>query len=87
MPIPFREFLIDRGIQLIDVPDHEFETMGCNILAVSPRECIMLKGNPETSHVLHQAGVKVSEYQGQEISIKGQGGPTCLTRPLVREPP
>jgi N-dimethylarginine dimethylaminohydrolase len=87
MPIPFREFLIDRGIQLIDVPDHEFETMGCNILAVSPRECIMLKGNPETSHVLQQAGVKVSEYQGQEISIKGQGGPTCLTRPLVREPP
>ncbi|MGC1119649.1 MAG: arginine deiminase family protein [Candidatus Methanofastidiosia archaeon] len=87
MPIPFREFLIERGIQLIDVPDHEFETMGCNILAVAPRKCIMLKGNPKTNHLLQQAGVQVSEYLGQEISIKGQGGPTCLTRPLVREPP
>ncbi|MBU6996120.1 MAG: hypothetical protein HXS41_01090 [Theionarchaea archaeon] len=87
MPIPFREFLMERGIQLIDVPDHEFETMGCNILAVSPRNCIMVKGNPETSHLLQQAGAQVTEYQGQEISAKGQGGPTCLTRPLLREFP
>ncbi|MBU7013718.1 MAG: hypothetical protein HXS52_04395 [Theionarchaea archaeon] len=87
MPIPFREVLIERGIQLIDVPDSEFETMGCNILALAPRRCIMVDGNPETRHLLQQAGVQVSEYRGKEISIKGQGGPTCLTRPLVREPP
>lgn len=85
MPIPFREFLIDRGIQLLEVPETEFETMGCNVLAVAPRECIMLKGNPHTKTLLEQAGAHVWEINGKEISVKGQGGPTCLTRPLVRE--
>ncbi len=85
MPIPFREWLIKRGIQLIEVPDCEFETMGCNVLAVAPRKCIVLKGNPQTRVLLEEAGVEVWEYNGEEISVKGQGGPTCLTRPLVRE--
>ena len=85
MPIPFREWLLNRGIQLIDVPDQEFETMGCNVLTVAPRHCIMLKGNPKTRALLEKAGVTVWEFSGQEISVKGQGGPTCLTRPLVRE--
>lgn len=85
MPIPFREFLVDRGIQLLEVPQNEFETMGCNVLAVAPRECIMLKGNPQTKTLLEQAGARVWEINGKEISVKGQGGPTCLTRPLVRK--
>ncbi len=85
MPISFREFLIEFGIQLIEVPENEFETMGCNVLAVAPRQCIMLKGNPQTKAILEQAGVRVWEMEGNEISVKGQGGPTCLTRPLVRE--
>ncbi|KYK36237.1 MAG: hypothetical protein AYK19_09130 [Theionarchaea archaeon DG-70-1] len=85
MPIPFREFLVDRGIQILEVPENEFETMGCNVLAVAPRECIMLKGNPQTKALLEQAGARVWEINGKEISVKGQGGPTCLTRPLVRE--
>lgn len=85
MPIPFRELLTDRGIQLVEVPESEFETMGCNVLAVAPGECIMLKGNPETKTSLEEAGVKVWEIEGLEISVKGQGGPTCLTRPLIRE--
>ncbi|MBU7029933.1 MAG: hypothetical protein HXS48_23565, partial [Theionarchaea archaeon] len=84
-PIPFREFLVDRGIQILEVPENEFETMGCNVLAVAPRECIMLKGNPQTKALLEQAGARVWEINGKEISVKGQGGPTCLTRPLVRE--
>ena len=85
MPIPLREFLINRGIDLVDVPDSEFETMGCNVLAVGPRQCIMLEGNPQTKALLEQKGVEVWEFTGQEISVKGQGGPTCLTRPLIRE--
>jgi len=84
MPVPFREWLIRRGIKLVEVPDTEFETMGCNVLAVGPRKCIMLSGNPRTRHLLEEEGVEIWEYEGEEISKKGAGGPTCLTRPLWR---
>jgi N-dimethylarginine dimethylaminohydrolase len=84
MPIPFREWLIGRGIALIEVPDEEFDSMGCNVLALAPRRCLMLEGNPRTRAALQQAGATVIEYDGMEISAKGQGGPTCLTRPLLR---
>ncbi len=84
MPVPFREWLIHRGIKLIEVSDTEFETMGCNVLAISPRKCIVLKGNPRTKEMLEQEGAEVWEYEGKEISQKGAGGPTCLTRPLWR---
>jgi N-dimethylarginine dimethylaminohydrolase len=85
MPIPFRSWLLSHGYTLIDVPDSEFNTMACNILAVGPRKCVMLAGNPETQALLIRNGVKVWTYDGSEISIKGAGGPTCLTRPLLRE--
>ena len=84
MPVPFREILLSRGIELIEVPDSEFMTMGCNVLAVAPRKCVMLNGNPQTRTRLERAGVGVHEFKGQEICIKGGGGPTCLTRPIVR---
>lgn len=85
MPIKFRNQLIDRGFQFVEVPDEEFESMGCNVLALSPRACLMVKGNPATEARLKSAGCKVITYQGQEISVKGGGGPTCLTRPMLRE--
>jgi arginine deiminase len=85
MPVLFREWLQRRSIQLLDVPDSEFETMACNILAVSPKKCIMISGNPQTKKMLEDKDVEVWEYGGEEISIKGAGGPTCLTRPLLRE--
>ena len=84
MPIKFRNELLKRGFQLIEVPDTEFESMGCNILAISPRNCVMVEGNPITKSLLQRAGCKVTKYKGNEISVKGGGGPTCLTRPLVR---
>lgn len=84
MPIPFREALLAREIELIEVPDSEFATMGCNVLAVAPRKCIMLAGNPITNSRLEKAGVEVHEFVGAEISLKGGGGPTCLTRPILR---
>lgn len=85
MPVSFREELLDRNIQLVEVPDTEFTTMGCNVLSVAPRKCIMLDGNFRTKALLEEAGARIWVYKGQEISVKGQGGPTCLTRPLVRE--
>jgi N-dimethylarginine dimethylaminohydrolase len=85
LPVPFRERLRARGIELIEVPDEEFDSMGTNVLALAPRKCLMLRGNPHTRAGLERAGADVLEYDGQEISVKGAGGPTCLTRPLRRE--
>jgi len=84
MPIAFRENLLDRGYSLIEVPDEEFDSMGCNVLAIAPRELVMVKGNPRTKAHLERAGCKVTEFDGAEISVKGGGGPTCLTRPMER---
>jgi N-dimethylarginine dimethylaminohydrolase len=85
LPIPFREMLLEREIHLIDIPDEEFATQGCNVLALRPRLCLMLEGNPTTKRRLETAGCQVLTYRGDEISVKGSGGPTCLTRPLWRE--
>ncbi len=84
MPVPFRQYLLSRGIRLIEVPDAEYDSMACNVLTVAPRKCIMLAGNPQTQAALEAAGVAVWTYQGENISIKGAGGPTCLTRPILR---
>jgi N-dimethylarginine dimethylaminohydrolase len=84
MPVAFRDRLVDRGISLVEVPDEEFESMGANVLAIAPRRCVMLAGNPGTRARLERAGAVVVEYEGTEISLKGGGGPTCLTRPLQR---
>jgi N-dimethylarginine dimethylaminohydrolase len=85
LPVPFREWLLARGIKLLEVPDEEYECMACNVLAVAPRKCLMLAGNPRTKALLVNEGVEVWEYAGEEISRKGAGGPTCLTRPIWRE--
>lgn len=84
MPIAFRAGLLDRGFNFVEVPDEEWDSMGCNVLAIAPREVIMVKGNPITRQRLLDAGCKVYEYAGAEISVKGGGGPTCLTRPIER---
>lgn len=84
MPVVFREWLLERSMRLVEVPDEEFETMGANVLALAPRRVVMLEGNPVTSARLEAAGVEVTTYDGSEISVKGGGGPTCLTRPLTR---
>ena len=84
MPIKFRNELLKRGFELIEVPDEEFESMGCNVLAVAPRQCLMVAGNPRTKKLLEKAGCQVTTYKGEDISVKGGGGPTCLTRPMKR---
>ncbi|MBI2679416.1 MAG: amidinotransferase [Candidatus Solibacter usitatus] len=85
LPVPFRQWLLERGIRLVEVPDEEYDSMACNVLAVAPRKCIMIAGNPVTRKRLREAGAEVAEFAGEEICRKGAGGPTCLTRPIWRE--
>jgi N-dimethylarginine dimethylaminohydrolase len=85
MPIAFRCELLDRGYQLVEVPGAEFDSMGCNVLSLAPRNVVMVRGNRATKEALQKAGCTVQEYDGTEISVKGGGGPTCLTRPLQRD--
>ena len=84
MPVRLVELLEQRGVGFVEVPDDEFESMACNVLALAPRVALALDGNPETHRRLEAAGVEVRLYPGEELSRKGDGGPTCLTRPLVR---
>ncbi len=84
MPVSFRELLIERGIELIEVPDDEYDYLGSNVLAIAPRKCVMLKGNTKTKEMLEKAGAEVFEYSGHEVSYRGTGGPTCLTMPIYR---
>ena len=84
LPVCMREWMLTRGYTLLDVPEDEHRTLACNVLALSPRRCMMVKGNPVTKRLLEGAGAVVIEYEGGEISLKGSGGPTCLTRPLLR---
>ena len=84
LPVFFRQYLIDSEIELLEVPDDEYNSMGCNVLAIAPRKCIMIAGNPKIQQQLEAKGVEVQIYDGSEISLKGTGGPTCLTRPFLR---
>ncbi len=85
MPVRLVQLFAERGIAIVEVPDEEFESMGSNVLALGPRRVLMLEQNVETRRRLERAGVDVTVYAGEELS-KGDGGPTCLTRPLLRAP-
>lgn len=84
MPVRLVQLLAARGVTLVEVPEAEFPTMGPNVLALGPRVALALEGNPITKERMEAAGVDVRTYRGDEISRKGDGGPTCLTRPLER---
>jgi N-dimethylarginine dimethylaminohydrolase len=84
VPVRLVQLLNELEIEIVEVPDDEFETMGPNVLALAPRVGLALEGNDETRRRLERAGVEVAVYRGDEISRKGDGGPTCLTRPLLR---
>ena len=85
MPQNFILWLEARGVEFVDVPEEEYLPMGCNVLAIAPRSVVMLENLPGVKAGLEQAGCSVQTYRGMEISRKGEGGPTCLTRPLMRE--
>ncbi|HKG24085.1 MAG TPA: arginine deiminase family protein [Thermomicrobiales bacterium] len=85
MAVALVQELGERGWRTVEVPDEEFDSMGCNVLALAPGRCLMLDGNPETRRRLEAAGCDVLTYEGSEISLNRQGGPTCLTRPIWRQ--
>jgi N-dimethylarginine dimethylaminohydrolase len=82
--VAFVQELERRGVALVEVPEAEFLSMGTNVLALAPGELLMLAGNPVTQARLAAAGCEVRTYAGREISLKAEGGATCLTRPLLR---
>ena len=84
MPVSFIQWLEQFGIKFVEVDEAEYLLMGCNVLATSPRSVIMLENLPRVQRNLQNAGCDVQTYKGIEISRKGEGGPTCLTRPLKR---
>jgi dimethylargininase len=82
-PVRLLELLAERGVRTIEAPDEEFDSMGPNVLALAPRVALVADGNSRTRRLLEPAGVDVSAYASVELG-KGDGGPTCLTRPLLR---
>jgi N-dimethylarginine dimethylaminohydrolase len=84
LPVALAQMLAERGVDIVPVPHEEFESMGTNVLALAPRVALTLDGNPVTRGRLVSAGVEVLVYEGRELSLKGDGGPTCLTMPLFR---
>jgi dimethylargininase len=85
LPVGLWQVLGDLGIRTIAVPEDEFPTLGCNVLAVRPGVVIVAEGNPVTAAALAAAGCEVHAYPSTEIGINGSGGPTCLTRPIRRD--
>lgn len=84
MPIRLLELLAERDVAVVEVPDDEFDSMGPNVLALAPRVALAVDGNSETARRMERAGVDVTVYEGSDISHKGEGGPTCLTRSILR---
>ncbi len=84
LPMGLWELVSDLGIRMIEVPEDEFPTLGCNVLAVRPGVLILAEGNPLTSAALAKAGCEVHTYPASEIGVNGSGGPTCMTRPILR---
>lgn len=84
MPVEFRQRLLIEGFRLIEVPEEEYETLGGNVLALDDNTCLIEMGNTQTIRLLSDAGFQVLTYDGRSISLAGSGGPTCLTRPLLR---
>ena len=84
LPVRLVQLLRARDVSLVEVPHEEVDSMGPNVLALAPRVALALEGNPVTRRRLEAAGVDVRTYDGEWISRAGDGGPTCLTRPLVR---
>jgi dimethylargininase len=82
-PVRLLELLAERDIETIEVPDEEFDTLGPNVLALAPRVALAAEGNPQTRRRMERRGVEVTLYASTELA-KGDGGPTCLTRPLLR---
>lgn len=84
LPAGLYELLGERCVALVPVPEEEILSQGCNILAVRPGVVVMVEGNPATQRALLDRGCEVHTFPGTEVCINGSGGPTCITRPILR---
>ncbi len=84
LPAGLYDLLQELGIRTIPVPEHEMPSLGCNVLAVRPGVVVMAEGNPATQRALLDAGCEVHTFAGSEVAVNGSGGPTCMTRPILR---
>ena len=84
LPVGLWDLLRGLGIRLLEVSDDEFPTLGCNVLAVRPGVVIVADGNPRIAAAMVAAGCEVHTYPASEIGVNGSGGPTCMTRPILR---
>jgi len=84
LPAGLHELLLELGTRLIEVPEGEYPTLGCNVLAVRPGVVVVADGNPVTRRRLEAAGVEVHAVPLREVGENGSGGVTCLTRPILR---
>ena len=84
LPAGLYELLGERCVGLVPVPEEEIPSQGCNILAVRPGVVVMVEGNPATQRALLDRGCEVHTFPGTEVCINGSGGPTCITRPILR---
>lgn len=82
-PIRLLEALRARGVELLALPEEDYATLGCNVLTIRPGVVVIASGNDATVELLRNHGAEVYVYEASEIT-KGEGGPTCLTRPLLR---
>ena len=88
LPIGLVQLLEKKGYDLIEAPEDEFissEGLNINVLAIKPGECVMISGFPKTKKTLENNGVNVHTFEGNSLCIGCEGGPTCLTRPILRE--
>ena len=84
LPVALFELLQELEFDLIPVPEEELPTLGCNVLAVRPGILVVADGNPVTRRALEDRGCEVQPFAASEIGVNGSGGPTCLTRPILR---
>ena len=84
LPVGLWQLLRELEYRLVEVPDEEYPTLGCNVLAVRPGVVVAAEGNPVTASRMAALDVEVHTYSATEIGINGSGGPTCMTRPILR---
>ena len=84
LPMGLYELLSDLRYRLVEVPEEEYATLGCNVLAVHPGVVVVADGNPVTRRGLEAAGCEVHAIPLGEVGENGSGGVTCLTRPVLR---
>jgi N-dimethylarginine dimethylaminohydrolase len=85
LSVPTMELLELDEFEMIDIDTSERDTMACNVLALGSKRLVALEENPKTNARLRDHGFQVETFPGSELCQNGGGGPTCLTRPLLRE--